>query len=75
MWRHHHIVHLEQRIVGGCGLDLKDVKSGASELPSFKRLDKCRFVHGRPTASIDEIGRGLHRLEESLAYYSSLQMN
>ncbi len=26
MWRHHHIVHLEPRIVGRCRLDLKDVK-------------------------------------------------
>ena len=36
--------------------------------PSFQRLYERRFVHDRPSAGVDEVGRLLHRLEETLAY-------
>ena len=63
-----YVVHLQEGVVGGSGLLLENIEPRAGDLPGLERLDQRRLVHHGPAASVDEVRRGLHRLEEALAY-------
>src|SRR5688572_7237365 len=52
----HDVVELEDRVVGGRGLFLEHIQTGAGDAPRGECLVQCLFVHHRAARHVDEEG-------------------
>ncbi len=57
----HHVVQLEQGVVGGHRLLLEDIEGSARQLSTLERLGEGRLIDDAAPRRVDQVGGGLHQ--------------